>query len=150
MATTHLTAPRAARPALLLTLRVLAAASLAAMGVIHIYLFNLGYSSVSLIGPLFLLNGIGAGLLMLAVLFSPRRFTALAGALSTLFTLGTLLALVLSLTVGLFGFDETMDAPLIKTTIVVEALGVLLCAGLTALAFGARSARATRTSPSTG
>lgn len=125
------------RTVLFVLSRVVGAALLGAMGGIHVYLWAQGYKSIALIGILFLLNGIGGGVLMLGTLATPNRFLALVAALGSLFTLGTLAALLLSLTTGLFGFQESMAAPLVTTTIVVEAAGVLVLAALAAFAFRA-------------
>ncbi len=48
---------------------------------------------------------------------------------------GTLAALLLSLTIGLFGFSDTLQAPLAPTTLVVESIGVVLL-GMTAALIG--------------
>ena len=41
---------------------------------------------------------------------------------------GTLLALVLALTVGLFGIREVMSFTLVPTTLVVESIGTIILA----------------------
>ena len=110
--------------------RVLGAALLAAMGGLHLYLWLNGYSDLGLIAQLFLLNVIGSGLLALVLLTSPRRFLTLAAGIGSVFTLGTLLALVLSLTVSLLGFREDLHAHLVPTTLVVESAGTLMLAVL--------------------
>ena len=43
-----------------------------------------------------------------------------------LFVAGTLLALVLALTVGLFGIGETLHGWLVPTALVVESVGVVV------------------------
>jgi hypothetical protein len=53
---------------------------------------------------------------------------------------GTLLALVLALTVGLFGIHEVMSFKLVPTTLVVESVGTVILAITVALAL--RSPRA--------
>jgi hypothetical protein len=121
--------------------RVVGAGLLGAMAGIHVYLWEDGYRTVSTIGPLFLINGIVGALLVIAVLVTPGRWLGWLSALSALFTLGTLGALALSLTTGLFGFTESMVAPLVTTTIVVEAAGVVELAALAALAWPLRAAR---------
>jgi hypothetical protein len=70
---------------------------------------------------------------MIAVLVSPGRFLSLVAGLSCLFDLGTLAALILSLTVGLFGFDESLVTPLVPTTLIVESIGVVALAVLVVL-----------------
>ena len=118
--------------AILWTGRIIGAGLLAAMAGIHVYLWGNGYRDIATIGLLFLLNGIGGGVLALAVLFAPNRWLPLVAGLSALFTLGTLLALVISLTGGLFGVQEQLQTPFVVTTLVVEGAGVV---ELTVLAF---------------
>jgi len=108
--------------------RVLGAASLLGMAWIHWHLYSIGYRSVPTIGPLFLLNAILGVVAALAVLAAPRRFLRLTCAAGALLQLGTLAALVQSLTIGAFGFTETLDAPFIWPTIVVESLGFVVLA----------------------
>jgi len=91
--------------------RVLSALALLAMGGIHLFLVFDGVGGV--LGVLFVLNAIGGVLLAIAVLAAPRRFLWVAAVLGLLFLLGTLLALVLALTVGLFGITETLDFTLV-------------------------------------
>jgi hypothetical protein len=49
-----------------------------------------------------------------------------------LLEIGTLGALLLSLTVGLFGFVEAWSAPLVVPTILVEGAGFLVLCGFAA------------------
>jgi hypothetical protein len=129
MAVTEVTTARAAIP---WAGRIIGAGLLAAMAGIHLYLWGDGYRDVATIGMLFLLNGIGSGILALAVLLTPNRWLPVVAGLSALFTLGTLLALIISLTVGLFGLQESIRTPYVVTTLAVEAAGVV---ELTLLAF---------------
>lgn len=120
--------------AILALLRLAGAGLLAEMAWIHVDLYVNGYSTVPTIGLLFLLNGIGGAVLTLAVLVTPHRYLALVAGASALFTAGTLGALVLSLGGSLFGFSESMSAPLVSTTLGVESAGVVELALLTVLA----------------
>lgn len=113
--------------------RGLSVLALLAMGGIHLYLVLDGLDG--LLGTLFVLNAIGGLLLAIAMLAAPRRFLPIASVLSLLFIAGTLLALVLAMTVGLFGIAETIDGHLVPTTLVVESVGVIVLAVTTALAF---------------
>lgn len=122
--------------AALLVGRVLGAVLLLAMGGIHLYLVFEGFGG--LVGTLFVLNAVGGLVLAIAVLAAPRRFLPAAAALGFLFTAGTLLSLVLSLTVGFLGVREQLDAQLVPTTLVVESLGVVVLGALTLLALRAR------------
>jgi hypothetical protein len=49
----------------------------------------------------------------------PPRIAVISG-------VGTLLALVLAMTVGLFGIDETLHGRLVPTALVVESVGVVV------------------------
>jgi hypothetical protein len=118
--------------------RVGGAALLLATAAIHLLLWSDGYRDILWIGPLFLLNAIGAAVLALAVLAVPGRWLPLACAAGALLELGTLGGLVLSTTVGFLGFVETWAAPWAVTSAIVEAAGVLLLGG-SALAGAATS-----------
>jgi hypothetical protein len=122
------TAPSTSRT-LILSVRVVGAALLVACGWIHLHLWLDGYRDIPWIGPLFLANAVLAGLAALAVLLTPARWLPWASLLAGLLQLGTLGGLLLSLTVGLFGFFESPSAPLVVQTILVEAAGFLVLAG---------------------
>ncbi|RBY88156.1 hypothetical protein DQ244_16550 [Blastococcus sp. TBT05-19] len=120
-------------------LRVVGALLLGAMAWIHVDLWRVGYRSIEVIGPGFLANAV-AGFVLAALLLVPvrglLRWVAVAGALTAA---GSLAALVLSTTVGLFGFVETTAAPLWWETFWIEAGAVVV---LTALAVVASRRRA--------
>jgi hypothetical protein len=120
----------------LILLRIVGAGLLLTMGGIHFYLWlDGGYRTISLIGPLFFLNAVGGLVLAVALLAVPARLLTVAATLSALFTLGTLGALLLSLTPsGLFNFQESTLAPLVPTTLWVESIGVVELAVLAVLA----------------
>ncbi len=81
-----------------------AAALVAIGGFIHLQLWSGGYRGIPLIGPWFVANMVASAVIAVALLATADRRVALAGlALS----LASLAALVLSRTVGLFGFLET-------------------------------------------
>ena len=67
-----------------------------------------------------------------------------AGVVRTTFYLGqinlVLLALVLALTVGLFGIHEVMSFKLVPTTLVVESVGTIILAVTVALVLRSRRA----------
>lgn len=127
-----------ARRAAVLVLRLAAAGLTATMGAIHLHLWAEGYRDLATIGGLFLLNGVLGCVLALALLVTPYRWLGLVATATALFTAGTLGALFLSLTTGLFGFEESADAELVRPTVVVETAGVLV---LTTLAVSALSHR---------
>jgi hypothetical protein len=93
-----------------------------------------------LLGALFVVNGIGALALAIAMIILRRQLLLVASTLGLLFMAGTLLALVLALTVGLFDIRETLDFQLVPTTLVVESVGTVVLAVTTAMAFRAQHA----------
>jgi len=114
---------------LTLSVRVVGAAMLVATGWIHLDLWLDGYRAIPWIGPLFLANVVLAGLAAVAMLVTPTRWLPWVALPAGLLELGTLGALVLSLTVGLFGFVESLRATLVVPTILVESVGFLVLAG---------------------
>jgi hypothetical protein len=114
---------------LTLSVRVVGAAMLVATAWIHLDLWLDGYRDIDWIGPLFLANVVLAGLAAIAVLGTPTRWLPWVALLSGLLELGTLGGLLLSLTVGLFGFSESFSARLVVPTIIVESIGFLVLAG---------------------
>ncbi|WP_406011153.1 hypothetical protein OG440_37215 [Streptomyces sp. NBC_00637] len=122
-------------------LRVAGAGLTAAMAVIHLRLWAEGYRNLTTIGPLFLLNGVVGILLTVALLVTPTRRLGPVAAGTALFTAGTLGALVLSLTTGLFGFYESLDADLVRPTLYVETAGVVILTALAMIAIGHRPHR---------
>jgi len=119
--------------------QILSALLLLAMGGIHLYLVLTVVGG--LLGVLFVLNAIGGVVLAIAMIAAPRRFLPLASVLGLLFLVGTLLALVLALTVGLFGITEQLSFELVPTTLVVESIGIVVLAVTTALAFRMQRSR---------
>src|SRR5262249_9395834 len=106
--------------------RLLSAIALLAMGGIHIYLVSQGVGR--LLRVPFILNAVGALVLAIAIMLLRGRLLSLAAVLSLLFILGTLLALVLALTVGPFGIHEVLSYTLVPTTLVVESIGTIILA----------------------
>lgn len=107
-------------------LRVAGVASLIGTAWIHEHLYRLGYASVPTIGPLFRLDAVLALAAAVVVLLAPGPWFRLACAGGALLQLGTLAALAASLTVGTFGFTETLDAPLVPQTVGVEGAGAVI------------------------
>ena len=120
----------------LMVWQVLSALSLLAMGGIHLYLVFNGTGGV--LGRLFVLNAAGGLVLAIAMIVLRRRLLLVASVLSLLFLGGTLLALVLALTVGLFGIRSSMTYQLVPTTLVVESIGTIVLVVTIALAFRMR------------
>ena len=94
-------------------------------GVIHLYLWGkqYGYESIPTIGPLFLIQGIAAIVLGLLVVIS-RRVLVLVLASGMLVV--SVVALVLAIEVGLFGFKDSWFAPYAWTTFYEEIVGAVL------------------------
>jgi hypothetical protein len=112
---------------------------------IHLHLWLDGYSGIATIGPLFLLQAIGGFILAIAIVVLRRPIVALAGAA---YLLSTMAGFLLSVNVGLFGFQDTWSAPLATTAFVVEAVGgVVLLASATSSSAGRRGRTVSRTSP---
>ena len=123
----------------LMAWRLLSATMLLVMGAIHLYLVFYGVGGV--LGALFVLNAVGALALAIAIIGLRGRLLSLATVLSLLFMMGTLLALVLALTVGLFGIHEVLSFRLVPTTLVVESIGTIILAVTVALVLRSRRAR---------
>jgi hypothetical protein len=100
-----------------LALCAIGAAFLVWSAVIHLELWADGYRDISVIGPLFLAQGIGCIILGLAIV--ALRWLALlaAGAVAGVATAGGLL---LSVHVGLFGYTESLSVPYATLSLAVE------------------------------
>ena len=110
-------------------------------GVIHLYLWGkqYGYRDIPTIGPLFLIQGIAAILVGLLVIAN-RRVAVLLVAAGLL--VASVIALVLAVEVGLFGFKDSWLAPYAWTSFYEElAGGVLLLAASGVLCFSGRTGR---------
>lgn len=106
--------------------RGLSAALLLAVGGSHLLLWFVGYGAIPRIGVSFLANA-AVGLFLAAAMIAVRaRHVPLTAALGGLFIGGTLGALTLALTVGLFGFVDEITTPLVPTTLVLELAGVVV------------------------
>jgi hypothetical protein len=100
----------------------------AGSGVIHLYLWGkqYGYRDVPTIGPLFLIQGIVAIVIGLLVIVSRRVAVLLVAA--GLMT-ASVVALVLAVEVGLFGFRDSWLAPYAWTSFYEEIAGAVLLLG---------------------
>jgi hypothetical protein len=121
---------RGGRRAAALLLRLGCAALLAWIGYIHLHLWLEGYRHIPTNGPLFLLDAIAGFILAAVVLAWPRP---LAGLLAAGYTAATLGALLISLSVGLFGFRESISASYVTETLVIETITALALLGWTVL-----------------
>ena len=111
-----------AQTAVALLLRIGCVALLAWIGYIHLHLWLEGYRQIPTDGPLFLLDWVSAFVLA-AVLLAWSR--PLAGLLAAGYTVATIAALVISLTVGLFGFHESITASYVVESLIIEGIAVL-------------------------
>lgn len=109
---------------------VTGAALMAGSAVIHLGLWAGSYSFIPSIGPLFLAQGIAGLVLALVVVAFRRPVSFLAGA----GYLGASIAgLLVSTQVGLFGFQDSLDSPYARQSLVFEGIGVLVLLAATAL-----------------
>ena len=112
-------AGRAGRPAAALLLRLGCVSLLAWIGYIHLHLWQEGYRHIPTNGPLFLIDAV-AGFVLAALLMAwPRPLAGLAAAGYTASTLG---ALLVSLSVGLFGFRESISASYVTQSLTIETI----------------------------
>lgn len=114
-------------------MRILSALALVAAGGIHLYLALNGVGGI--LGVLFILNFVAGLVLAIGMLALRGRLLQLTTVLSLLFLIATLLALVLALTVGLFGITQEWDFMLVPETVIVESVGILILAVTTFLVF---------------
>ena len=120
-------------PRVLWVMRILSALALVAAGGIHLYLALNGVGGI--LGVMFILNFVAGLVLAIGMLSLRGRLLQLATVLSLLFLIATLLALVLALTVGLFGITQEWDFTLVPETVIVESIGILILAATTFLVF---------------
>ncbi|MGH3398781.1 MAG: hypothetical protein ACRDPO_29260, partial [Streptosporangiaceae bacterium] len=103
--------------------------------VIHLQLWSDGYQTISVIGPLFLIQGIGGIVLALAVAVFRRAALLAAG---SVLLAGTAVGLLLSAGIGLFGFQESLAVPYATSSLVVEFTGAAVLAAATAVVLAGR------------
>ena len=107
-------------------MRILSAIVLIVIGGIHLFLVFDGVGGT--LGVLFVLNAI-AGVVLGVGMFAARgRLLKVTTVLGLLFSIASLLALVLALTVGLFGITEVWTFTLVPETVIADAIGVVLLA----------------------
>jgi hypothetical protein len=120
-------------------LRAIGALSLFVIAADHLYEYYADhYSAIPTIGPLFLLNGIGATAVGLILVTFPRRVAggwavALAGAAAIGLAASSLAGLFVSESEPLFGFMETGYRPVIVIAIVSEAIAFVALTALLVL-----------------
>jgi hypothetical protein len=126
-----------------LAARVIGVAMLALTAVVHLRLYShYGYRHINNIGTLFLLNVIGGFSLAVVVLGSPRRLLGLTAFAGAGYEASTLAGFVYALYHPLFGFQDSTRAPLWKTAVTAESIGIVVLAAITLVALNRwRSAR---------
>ena len=111
-------------------------------GYIHLYLWGrqpFPYRDIPTIGPLFLVQGIAAVVIGLLVVISRRLGAVLVGAGLMVVSV---VALVIDVEVGMFGFKDSWAVPYAKTTLYEEVAGaVLLLVAAGVLAWPGRAGR---------
>ena len=127
-----LTSP-AARWAVTL-LAVAGAGLLVWSGVIHLQLWSDGYRSISVIGPLFLIQGIASIVLAVALVAFRRLVLLAAGAV---LAVATAAGLLLSAGIGLFGYQESLAVPYAETSLAVEFTSAAMLAAAAAIVLAA-------------
>src|SRR5580658_8105087 len=115
-------------------LAVAGAALLVWSGVIHLQLWYDGYRGISVIGPLFLIQGI-ASIVLAVALAAFRRLVLLAA--GAVLAAGTAAGLLLSAGVGLFGYVESLAVPDAQTSLVVEFTSAAVLAAAAAMVLAA-------------
>ena len=133
-----------ARRVTALVLRLGCAALLAWIGYIHLHLWQEGYRQIPTNGPLFLLDAVAGFVLAAALLAWPRPLT---GLLAVGYTASTLGALLISLSVGLFGFRESTSASFVTESLTIETITVLALISWTAIVAAADRRRPSQAPP---
>ncbi|MFF0144258.1 hypothetical protein ATK36_0135 [Amycolatopsis sulphurea] len=123
-------------------MRALGALGLAGSAAVHFILYwHGGYSEIAVVGPLFLVNGV-AGVLIAVALLTWRHW------LPAFLTLGfggvTLLAYLLSVTVGFYGVHDQFTSQYEYWGVITEAVCVLCGLVLLGQAFLSRRTRRPR------
>jgi hypothetical protein len=101
---------------------------------VHLHLWLIGYRHIPTIGPLFLLQVI-TGFLLAGIVAGTRRVLPALGAVA--FLASTIGGLVLSATVGIFGFHDGFNAPWALSSLVLEGAGVAVLSVAAALRWSA-------------
>jgi hypothetical protein len=116
-------------------------------GLIHLKLWiNGGYQGISVIGPLFLIQGIAGILIAVALGIFRRMWLILVGAG---YCVATVAGLLISVNFGLFGFKDSLLVPYATSSMIEEFIGggVLLAAAIVFLAGRPWRARSERVWP---
>lgn len=106
--------------------RILAALLVVVGGVVHFELWRTGYRGIPYVGPMFLANVVASGLIAVSLLVVKDLRVAIAG---VALSVGSLIGLVLSRTVGLAGFMESGFTVAASRTVAAE-VGALVALAL--------------------
>jgi hypothetical protein len=109
---------------------VVGAAMIAISAVIHLHLWLIGYRHIHLIGPAFLFQSISGLALAVALLGFPRLVTVVAG---VGFCAGSVVALLLSATVGFLGLHDGLSVPWAGWSLASELFGFVVLLAVAAL-----------------
>jgi hypothetical protein len=101
------------------------------VGYIHWFLWHEGYKYIPASGPFFLVDAIVAIALAALLLAWPRPAVGLA---SAGLVASTIAALVISLSIGLFGFHESLSAAYVVQALWLEAVDAVLLAAWSVMA----------------
>jgi hypothetical protein len=104
-------------------------------GIIHLRLWADGYRDISVIGPLFIIQGVGSIVIALALGIFRRLVLLVAGAVTLA---ATAVGLLLSVHIGLFGYRESLAVPYAQTSLVVEFGGAAVLLAATVVLLAAR------------
>jgi hypothetical protein len=107
-------------------------------GVIHLQLWDDGYRSISVIGPLFLIQGVG-GIVLAGILVLFRWLVLMAA--GAVLLASTAVGLLLSVHIGLFGYRESLAVPYAGTSLAVEFAGAAMLVVAVGVVLAARSSR---------
>ncbi|MDT4922777.1 MAG: hypothetical protein QOG01_490 [Pseudonocardiales bacterium] len=108
---------------------VFGAAMVAVSAVIHLHLWLIGYRHIHLIGPAFLFQSISGLALAVALVAFRRLFVVVAG---VVYCCGSVVALLLSATVGFLGLHDGLSVPWAGWSLVSELAGLVALATVAA------------------
>ena len=104
-------------------MRIVGAAAVLVSAAVHLYLWINGFRDLSVFGPAFLLNAVGGA--VIAVLLVTWR-SWVPALLTAGFGVSTLVAFILSATVGLFGLHERWVGWPVWTAAVAEVVAIVV------------------------
>lgn len=114
---------------------VVGAAMVAASAIIHLHLWLAGYRHIHLIGPLFLAQAVSGIVLALAIVGVRRLVVIAAG---VVYLGGSIVALLISDTVGFLGLHDTLSVPWAGASLATELIGLVALTGASVALLRAR------------